>query len=118
MEEIFLNLANKLAERVETLFAARVFPKLELFFKQNVRLCFTEEEAAELLKMEKSTLADKRRKSEINYYLNGKCATYGIHHLQDYLARREIRSAPQIHTVKREISLLGIETETRPRRVG
>lgn len=118
MEEIFLNLANTLADRIEQMLAARIYSKMESFFRGNVQLCYSEEEAARLLKIEKSTLAQIRRDGEINHYQNGKFATYGIHHLQDFLSRREIRYVPQIYSLQKEISIFGPETESRTRRIG
>lgn len=118
MEEYWDKLAEKFAGKSVAFFEAWIFPRLEKFFRAGVKLSFSEAEAASLLNIEKSTLAEIRRRGEINYYQFGKSPVYGLQHLQEYLARHEVKNVPALYTVKKEISLFGAETEVKLRKVG
>lgn len=99
-------------------FEAQIFSRFEKFVRSGIKLTFTEEEAAQLLGLEKTKLAAIRREGGINHYQYGKSATYGLHHLQEFAARHEVKNIPAIYTVKKEVSPFGIETEARLRKVG
>jgi len=117
MDEIWAKFIDRLGEKLEEFFKARIFPRFDKYFRSGVQLTFTEEEAARQLGIEKSTLAQIRRDKKINHYGYGKSATYGLHHLQDYASRHEVKNVPSSFSLKSEISLFGSETEVKLRKV-
>lgn len=117
MTDLVAEIAKTIADEAERQIVARFAHELDRFARSHIQVCFSEAEAAAKLGLEKTTLAAIRRRGEINYYSTGKSATYGLHHLQDFLSRREVLQFPQRFEVKNEVSLLGVETETKLRKV-
>jgi hypothetical protein len=109
IEEIFATLTSR--------FDAWFYPRIENFFRSEIKLSFSEEEAAAQLGIEKGTLAQYRKDREINYYLFGKSPRYGLHHIQNFLASHEVKNVPTSFVVKKEISPWGVETEVKLRKV-
>lgn len=118
MSEPVDQLVADIAARIEREVSERVMGQLEQFVRSNLELTLSETEAARLLNVEESTLAAARRAGQVNHYRYGKSATYGLHHLQAYLARHEVRRTPQTFAVKTDVNPFGVETERRLRKVG
>jgi excisionase family DNA binding protein len=113
MEEFLNKFIEQIFERLQKRFDAWFFPRIENFFRSEIRLSFSEEEAAAQLGVEKSTLAEIRKRREINFYMFGKSPRYGLHHLQDFLAKHEVKNVPSNFVIKTGVSIWGTESEKR-----
>lgn len=111
MNEIWDKLALQLSEKIAQCVMAFISPALEKFFRGGVELVFTEEEAAALLKVSAHTLALWRKNDQISHYSYTKSATYGLHHLADFIERHEHKNLPPLFAIKREIAVWGTASQ-------
>lgn len=89
-------LLDELIERVAATVSERVRDAVKATEAEGVRelpLCYTEEEAAEILKCGAQTLARRRKKKEIDHTVgpSGR-VVYMPHHILNYLLENEIRA--------------------------
>lgn len=93
MDELIKKLGETLAEQVTKSVMENVRRELLLLNKQAFQFCYSEEEAAQKLGVDRQSLYRKRKSGEIDYSRSpsGK-PVYLPRHIDEYLARHEIRS--------------------------
>ena len=106
-DSLWGKLAQELSKRIAALIMQIISPCMEQFFKNGVALVFTEDEAAGLLKVSPHTLALWRKNRQINHYGYTKSATYGLHHLAEFIQRNEHKNLPPLFELQTQVSLWG-----------
>lgn len=94
MDALIKQFARNLADEITKQVLENVRRELSSINKENHRFCYSEEEAAEKLGVNKSTLYKKRKSCEIDYTCSpsGK-PVYLPRHIEDYLLKHEVRAA-------------------------
>lgn len=92
--DLIKQIGNGLAEQITRQVLENVRRDLATVNQQTYRFCYSEEEAAEKLGVNKQTLYKKRKSGEIGYSVSpsGK-PVYLPRHIEDYLVRYEVRAA-------------------------
>lgn len=87
---------DELAERVAGIVSERVVQQIQGTDAEAVRelpFCYTEKEAAEILKCNPQTLANRRKDNLIEYAkVPGDRILYMPHHILNYLLKHEVRA--------------------------
>jgi DNA-binding NtrC family response regulator len=93
VDDIIKQIGTGLAEQITKQVLENIRREMTTFHRQNYRFCYSEEEAAAKLGVDKSTLYNRRKNGEIGYSRSpsGK-PVYLPRHIDDYLARHEVRS--------------------------
>lgn len=92
MDDVIKQIGSSLARQVTESVMENIRRELTTINKQTYRFCYTEEEAAEKLNVDKSTLYKRRKNGEIGYSRSpsGK-PVYLPRHIDEYLEKHEVR---------------------------
>ena len=97
IQDLVDTLAVQLAETITVRVLAQVKAEVAEGMRSDTVVCFTEAEAAELLKCSPRTMAEKRKAGEIDSSLNPSGRpVYTTRQLTDYLLRHESRSSGNV----------------------
>lgn len=86
-----MNLIDELAKELAKTISKHIEVRPVEVPAQAPEFCFTEEEAAARLKIKPSTLAAYRREQAIDFVVYGRRIVYLPEHLNEFLAKHEVR---------------------------
>jgi hypothetical protein len=102
-------LSEQIADTALSIFSAKIEQHVSKLLKSQIRICYSETEAAAELKVAKSTLADWRKSGLIGYSRYpqaktdalGDIYTYSENDLREFRARYAIRSGGNVSEIRK-----------------
>lgn len=118
MDELWNSLALRLSEMIEQLVTAKLRVFIERFARAEIKLCYSETEAAKQLGVSRDTLANWRKRGIISYcrYPSGKADQLSDLYSYDLADLLSFREKFKVHTasknvfeISKTVSLAGAE---------
>lgn len=118
MDELFLKMAIRLSESIEQMVSARLQRFMEKFCRSEIKIGFSEAEAAKQLNVSITTLAAWRKAGHISYCQYpqikrdelGDIYTYDIADLLNFRAKFKVNAVGNnVYEIDRRVSLAGAE---------